>query len=46
MRTSNRYLTYVDHAVTYRESMSFQVGSLARAIELKDADLYRPLEVR
>ena len=46
MRTSNRYLTYVDHAVTYRESMAFQVGSLARAIELKDPDLYRPLEVR
>lgn len=46
LRSHNQYLTYVDYPLTFRESMSFQVGALVKALENADPTLYRSVVLR
>lgn len=46
LKQANSYLTYVEYPLSFRESIQFQVGSLVKAIENKDADIYRPILIR
>ena len=46
LRSENKYLDYIDYPLSFRESLQFQVGSLAKAIEAKDATIYRPVTIR
>jgi CRISPR-associated protein Cas1 len=46
LRSENQYLSYVDYPLTFRESLSFQVGALAKAIENCDPGIYRPVLLR
>lgn len=46
LRSLNQYLSFVEHPLTFRESLVFQVGSLVRAIENRDVTIYRPVVVR
>ena len=43
LRSYNRYLDYIEYPATFRESMAFQVGSLVKAIENNDPNIYRPI---
>ncbi len=45
-RTENKYSMLVDYPVTYRESLTLQVGSLIKAIENNDPNIYRPVLLR
>ena len=45
-RTENKYSSLVDYPVTYRESLTLQVGSLIKAIEKNDTSIYRPIQLR
>jgi CRISPR-associated protein Cas1 len=46
LRSHNRYLDYIDYPTSFRESIAFQVGSLVKAIENNDPDIYRPILIR
>ena len=46
LRKYNRYLDYIEYPATFRESMTFQVGSLVKAIEENDPEIYRPILIR
>ncbi len=46
LKVHNQYLTYLDYPLSFRESLQFQVGSLVKAIELNDPELYRPITIR
>jgi CRISPR-associated protein Cas1 len=46
LRSYNRYLDYIEYPATFRESMAFQVGSLVKAIENNDPNIYRPILIR
>ena len=46
LRQSNSYLPYITHPVDYRESIQEQAMCLARAVDNKNPDLYRPVIIR
>lgn len=46
IKTEHHYLAYIDHSTSFRESIQFQVGSLAKAIEENNASIYRPVIIR
>jgi CRISPR-associated protein Cas1 len=46
LRVVNNYISFVDYPLSFRESIQFQVGSLVKAIELKDPEIYRPVVIR
>jgi CRISP-associated protein Cas1 len=46
IKHSTDYLPYVDYKTTFRESIQFQAGALAKAIEENDPALYRPVVIR
>lgn len=46
LNTESRYLRYVDYPVDFRRGMELQIGELIRAIESRDATVYKPLWIR
>ena len=46
LKTSARYLSYVDYSVSFRRAMDLQVNQLVKAIEEENADLYKPIKIR
>lgn len=46
LRKRNKYLDYIEYPASFRESIAFQVGSLVKAIESKDSEIYRPIIIR
>lgn len=46
IRKHNQYLDYIEYPVSFRESVTFQVGSLVKALEEYDPDIYRPVIIR
>ncbi|MHB1453893.1 MAG: hypothetical protein ACYCYM_08080 [Saccharofermentanales bacterium] len=46
IRTETGYLTYIDSKVSFRHAITFQVGSLCKALEENDISLYRPIILR
>lgn len=46
IRKHNQYLDYIEYPVSFRESIAFQVGSLVKALEEYDPDIYRPVIIR
>jgi hypothetical protein len=36
----------VDYSLTFRKAIELQVGSLAKAIDMNDPNLYHPLKLR
>ncbi len=46
IRYSTKYLPYVDYPTSFRESIMFQAGAIARAVEEEDPSLYRPVLIR
>lgn len=46
LNTQSRYLQYVDYAVDFRRAMELQIGEMVKAIDSKDASLYKPLWIR
>lgn len=46
MQARNRYLSYADYAVTFRQGIDLQMDALARAVESGDADIYHPIRIR
>jgi len=46
IRKHNQYLDYIEYPVSFRESVAFQVGSLVKALEEYDPDIYRPVIIR
>ena len=45
-RTLNKYLSYVEFPVTFRQAMDFQISQLVKAIETKDLSFYEPITIR
>ena len=43
---SNKYLSYVDYDVSFRRAITLQVEQLVKAIEMEDADQYKPIIIR
>jgi CRISPR-associated protein Cas1 len=46
LKVVNNYISFVDYPLSFRESIQFQVGSLVKAIELNDPEIYRPVVIR
>lgn len=46
IRKHNQYLDYIEYPVSFRESIAFQVGSLVKAVEEHNPDIYRPVIIR
>ncbi|MDX1919096.1 MAG: CRISPR-associated endonuclease Cas1 [Candidatus Caenarcaniphilales bacterium] len=46
LKVINSYLAYVDYPLSFRESLQFQVGSLVKAIESGDPEIYRPIMIK
>ena len=46
MRTSAKYLPYVEYAVSFRKALDLQINELTKAIEAEDASLYQPVWIR
>lgn len=42
----NRYLSYVDYAVSFRRALDLQVNAFCRAMECDDPSLYKPVQIR
>ena len=42
----NKYLSYVDYAVSFRRAMDLQVNQFCHAIENNDPTLYKPVQIR
>lgn len=45
-RTMNRYLTYIDYPVTFRNAMDLQVNQLIKTIETGNVSFYEPIRIR
>lgn len=45
-RTKNKYLTYVDYSVSFRNALDLQVQRLIDAMECGDATKYTPIQIR
>lgn len=46
LKQHNSYLSYVDYPLSFRESLQFQVGSLVKAVEENEAEIYRAVLIR
>lgn len=46
LQTEIRYLSYIDHAVSFRRGIALQLDMLVKAIETGDASIYKPIEIR
>ncbi len=46
LKQCNSYLNYIDYPLSFRESLQFQVGTLVKAIEENDYDIYRAVIIR
>lgn len=46
LQTDVKYLSYVDHAVSFRRGIALQMNMLVKAMEEEDAFLYKPIEIR
>ncbi len=46
LKQHNSYLTYVDYPLSFRESIQFQAGSLVKAIENNEPEIYRTILIR
>jgi CRISPR-associated protein Cas1 len=46
IRKLNSYLDFVDYPMSFRESITLQVGSFVKAIESADPEIYRPILIR
>ncbi len=46
LQTDVRYLSYVDHAVSFRRGIALQIDMLVKAMEAEDASVYKPIEIR
>ncbi len=44
--TENRYLSYVDYAVSFRRAMDLQVNQFCNALEGNNPSLYKPVQIR
>ena len=42
----HKYLPYVDYPVSFRRAIGMQAGELSKAIEARDANLYKPIILR
>ena len=42
----NKYLSYVDYAVSFRRAMDLQVNQFCHAMEKDDPTLYKPVQIR
>ena len=45
-RASNKYLSYIDHEVSFRRAINLQVNQLVTAIETENAAEYHPIKIR
>ena len=45
-RTKNKYLTYVDYSVSFRNALDLQILRLIDAMERGDASKYTPIQIR
>ena len=45
-QTEVKYLDYIDYAVSFRRGIALQADALVKAIEMGDARLYKPIEIR
>lgn len=45
-RADNKYLSYIDYAVSFRRAMDLQVSQLVKTIETADVMLYQPILLR
>jgi CRISPR-associated protein Cas1 len=45
-RTDNKYLDYVEYAVSFRRAIELQINQFVKAIENEDANLYSPIMIR
>ena len=46
LNTQSRYLSYVDYVVDFRRAMELQIGEMVKAIDARNASLYKPLWIR
>lgn len=46
LQAQMKYLSYVDYDVSFRQGMALQLNRLVKAIESRDASIYRPIEIR
>ena len=46
LRTSIKYLSYLDNPVSFRKAIWWQISNLVKAIEDEDYSLYKPLMIR
>lgn len=46
LRTSIKYLAYLDNPVSFRKAIWWQISNLVKAIEDEDYSLYKPLMIR
>lgn len=46
IRKLNSYLDFVDYPMSFRESITLQVGSFVKTIESADPEIYRPILIR
>lgn len=45
-RTENRYLTYIDYRVSFRQALDLQLGQFIKAIETENPEEYSPIVIR
>lgn len=45
-RTDSKYLDYIDHRVSFRRAMDYQIGQFVKAVENHDPDEYHPVVIR
>lgn len=46
LKTSARYISYVDYSVSFRRAMDLQVNQLVKSIEEDNPNLYMPIKIR
>ena len=44
--TDNKYLSYVDYAVSFRRALDLQINQFCNAVESNDPSLYKPVQIR
>lgn len=45
-RTENKYLSYVDYSVSFRQALDMQIGQFIKAIETENPEEYFPIVIR
>lgn len=46
MRTRNRYISYINMDVSFREAMDYQIDRLIQSMETDSPDIYCPIKIR